>query len=107
MTAEEVFQPIEYDLCKLSQCVYDGYDWIMAQNFAPDFKQVQKNQTIVAFEGLLQDLNADQSLIALGEASLFLSMLPLHKDQPHLHEAMIHSAKEALMRYERLQSHGH
>ena len=54
---------------------------------------------------MLKAFDMDDELVSLGEASLFLSMLPLHLDQPHLHEAMIEAAKKAMSRHVR-GSHG-
>lgn len=105
-TESECYLPIAYDFSKLSQCVFGQYDWIMAQNISrpevPDQHAILRRELI----SLVNQYRVDLNLVRLGEASLFLSMLPLHKDQPHLHASMIRSAESVLQSYTGLSNAG-
>jgi hypothetical protein len=82
-----------YDLCKLSHSVLGDYDFINNGQFRLEFNDDNKlelscnkvNQDILKriFIQCLEDEGYDIRLVRLGEASLFLSMLPLHIDHPN------------------------
>jgi hypothetical protein len=91
-TTDEMFSHPYYDAAKLSHSVLGGYDFIN-QNlfelcFGGDLKlklepaqpdlSAHKGRFIECMEGL----GFDPALMRLYEASLFLSMLPLHTDVP-------------------------
>lgn len=96
LTAEDCFLPLHYDFSKISQCVLGQYDWIIAQNISRPEIYEQHEILRGEFVRLMERHQMDPNLVRLGEASLFLSMLPLHMDQPHLHASMIRSAEAAL-----------
>jgi hypothetical protein len=81
-----------YDIAKLSHSIFGNYDFINNNLFAieiddhlmpklnftgPDCSELQ-----TVFQGSLEALGYDLYGIRMCEASLFLSMLPLHKDDP-------------------------
>lgn len=89
---DEVFLDVYYDVAKLSHSILGGYDFLnqnqyevlLAQDlemhldvWAPDQEQQQ-----AAFVRRMQELGFDPVLFRTYEASLFLSMLPLHMDLP-------------------------
>jgi thiamine kinase-like enzyme len=95
-TLDLAFIPIEYDFAKLSQCIFGGYDLIMAQDL-----QIQgwSEQSLILqryFRKLMGSHQVSEKLIRLAEASLFLSMMPLHLDQAHLFPLFIGAAKKAM-----------
>lgn len=81
-----------YDLAKLSHSVFGGYDFINNNLFTIEtndclaLKLVSKGPDTSAlkavFQQSLETSGYDLFGIRLREASLFLSMLPLHKDDP-------------------------
>lgn len=82
-----------YDLCKISHSVLGDYDFINNGLFSVALNQ--KNNLTLGFNfgghQVLKDIfrealieaGFDLKVIRLGEASLFLSMLPLHVDHPN------------------------
>jgi hypothetical protein len=81
-----------YDLAKLSHSIFGAYDFInnnlftieiddyLRPNMAIDNSDMSDLKTI--FQDALEAGGYDVYGIRLREASLFLSMLPLHKDDP-------------------------
>lgn len=93
LNPDELYMDEYYDLAKLSHSVLGNYDFINSGLF--DFQT--NNQLKIQLEinsheslSLLQQIFADKvseegydiDLIRIFEASLFLSMLPLHIDNP-------------------------
>lgn len=90
---EDLFTDPSYDLAKLSHSLLGGYDFIVkglvsitiGPNMAPSVlipdQNVAPHQAAFRNRLLHEGLNIDS--IRLCEASLFLSMLPLHADDPH------------------------
>lgn len=91
-TADDLFGHPYYDAAKLSHSVLGSYDFINHNLFeleldnslrvsltlaAPDLREHQK-----AFARRMAGLGFDYRVMRLYEASLFLSMLPLHVDVP-------------------------
>mgnify|MGYP000918997027 CR=1 FL=1 len=91
-TPEDLFGHPYYDAAKLSHSVLGAYDFINHNLFeleldaglrisltlaAPDLREHQK-----AFATRMAELGFDYRVMRLYEASLFLSMLPLHVDVP-------------------------
>lgn len=104
--ASPSMMPVWYDLAKLSHSIFGQYDLIVH-----DLMTVQVNASLqfelhpdVACDyTLIQDAFSDWlsthgysvSLVRLCEASLFLSMLPLHADSPDRVMAQLLAAKKA------------
>ena len=91
-TVDELYSDEYYDVAKLSHSVLGNYDFINAGLFelkhaddlalrlevhTPDLEELQDR-----FVGRLGEAGFDVRLVRLYEASLFLSMLPLHIDVP-------------------------
>ena len=82
------FLPSIYDFAKLSHSIIGGYDHIINKRSAIDFtsSMVAKSdikislENVKLFKKFLKNLNVDYEDVRLVEASLFLSMLPLHTD---------------------------
>lgn len=89
---DELYSDDHYDVAKLSHSVLGSYDFINAGLFevrhgddlslhldvhAPDLDDLQQR-----FVVRLEEIGFDVRLVRLYEASLFLSMLPLHIDVP-------------------------
>jgi hypothetical protein len=92
---EKLFSPLYYDLAKLSQCVCGEYDFILNNShlkMSPKYKKY--------FINWVSSLGYDIGLVRLLEASLFLSLLPLHMDNIDKHIKFINSALEAIKAYE-------
>lgn len=92
---DDGFAPQMYDLAKLSHSFLGMYD-LLAYDLAeividPELKPDLRYHVITgevsymqrAFEKLLNDLERDVRIVRLFEASLFLSMLPLHGESPY------------------------
>lgn len=89
---EELFFPVYYDLAKISQCINGNYDGILSQ-VSPDY--TEQRQSFVKW---LKELNISMPLLNVTEASLFLSLLPLHLDNEIYFESFIRAAVGALVR---------
>lgn len=87
---ESLFLPLHYDLAKLSQCINGNYDGIL-NSIEISFE----NQANV-FSDWLKSKDIDLSFIRLIEASLFLSLMPLHKQDLCKHIQFIKAAQSAL-----------
>ncbi|MGY8523765.1 capsular biosynthesis protein [Paracidovorax citrulli] len=90
--ADELYTDPYYDIAKLSHSVQGAYDFINSGRFNIDFG-TGLDMTLVTDEGdrtwartqfrqMLERHGYDAALVRLCEASLFISMLPLHIDVP-------------------------
>ena len=91
-TPEELWTNPYYDLCKLSHSVVGLYDFFNSGLYEIALDENLRLQVSVPFhnerhvEILRTHLLAngfDDTMVRAGEAALFLSMLPLHIDNPH------------------------
>ncbi len=94
--------PIEYDLAKLSHSVCGSYelitnnllDWSFKNSLQPRLSFAISNQKLVpVFSDWLEKKGQSLARVRLFETSLFLSMLPLHMDNPpallaHFHQSL-------------------
>jgi len=95
-----------YDLCKISHSVLGDYDFINSGVYSIGFKKsneielhhdgVNRDDLKSIFICKLNSIGYDVPLIRLGEASLFLSMLPMHLDNPNKVLAFMLKAKQIL-----------
>ena len=88
---EEMFADPYYDLAKLSHSVCGCYDFFNSGLYEIAIKRdlkleltvdADKEAYIEVFKEYLAKNGFDYALVRLYEASLFLSMLPYHMDQP-------------------------
>ena len=88
---EDLYMDPYYDIAKLSHSVCGGYDFFNSGLYQVSLTRDMKwNLTIDAdlsayedvFKGFLEKNGYDHSYVRICEAGLFLSMLPLHMDQP-------------------------
>lgn len=91
VTKDELWMDEYYDLCKLSHSACGGYDFFncglftvfvnkdLKLNLAIDFDYSEYQKI---FKQLCQEFGYNYLKIRIYEASLFLSMLPLHLDYP-------------------------
>lgn len=91
---DETYRTRYYDLAKLSHSfvglydliIYDlvdiqvNQDGVLSLNYLIDSKYRELLRT--KFENFIKEIKADYKLVRLVEASLFLSMIPLHQDIP-------------------------
>ncbi len=91
MTEEELYMDPYYDVAKLSHSVCGYYDYFNSDLFeitvdsnmtARVRVDADNRQYVELFRDILGEYGMDLVLIRLYEASLFLSMLPLHMDRP-------------------------
>lgn len=92
-TADALWTHPLYDLCKISHSVLGDYDFINNGQYRVGFADDNAmrlhlnltGQTALKpiFTGELKARGHDPRIVRLGEASLFLSMLPLHIDVPN------------------------
>ncbi len=106
LTQEELWTHPLYDLCKVSHSVLGDYDFINNGLYTLGFSD--NNELVLSFRhtnhGSLKSifvnqvklLGYDVRIIRLGEASLFLSMLPLHIDHPNKVLAFMLNASQIL-----------
>lgn len=89
--AEDMYMDPFYDLAKLSHSVCGHYDYFNSDLYEINFDENLKAKVFVdadnrkyveIFKGFLEENGFDFKLVRLYEASLFLSMLPLHMDRP-------------------------
>lgn len=95
-----------YDLCKISHSVLGDYDFINNGLFELRLDETNSLELLIngadnrehkaLFLKKLADFGYDWRLVRLGEASLFLSMLPLHIDYPKKVTAFILTANRIL-----------
>ena len=94
-----------YDIAKLSHSICGSYDFFNAGLYRLDNNgklTIKRNNTFTMdiFKSFLHDHEYDYTLTRLYEASLFLSMLPLHIDNPHKVTAFIVNALNILQEIE-------
>jgi hypothetical protein len=109
-TDDEIYTDMVYDLAKLSHSVLGGYDFIVAGLFelvhTDDLRlslRLDDGSTGELREMFVERLAAegiDVDLVRVCEASLFLSMLPLHLDSPKRVTAFAVRAQEILAELE-------
>ncbi len=90
--ADEVFSDPYYDVAKLSHSVLGSYDFIVADLYELAYTEdltlslaldhETSAELRVQFTHALSDHGFDVDVVRICEASLFLSMLPLHIDAP-------------------------
>ncbi len=95
-----------YDLCKISHSVLGNYDFINNGLYHVEFTDhndmvlnfTYTNQASLkdVFLKKVKDAGYDIQTLRLGEASLFLSMLPLHMDYPNKVLAFLLNARQIL-----------
>ena len=102
-----------YDLCKISHSVLGDYDFINNGLYRVGFSDNNELQLSCGhtnhdalkplFLKRVREMGIDPRIMRLGEASLFLSMLPLHLDYPNKVMAFMLKAKHILdmVEYER------
>lgn len=103
---EDIWAHPYYDLCKISHSILGNYDYI--NNGLYEVCLDEENKTYLKitadthqnmkqiFLTKLKDCGYNWRTIRLGEASLFLSMLPLHIDHPNKIMAFVLTAKQIL-----------
>lgn len=103
---EEIWTHPLYDLCKISHSALGDYDFINNGLYNVGF--TDNNQLVLnfthtnhaslkpIFQKSVQTMGHDEIIMRLGEASLFLSMLPLHIDYPNKVIAFMLKAKQIL-----------
>lgn len=106
LTAEELWTHPLYDLCKISHSVLGDYDFInnglYTVGFADNnelelsFRHTNHENLKSIFLNQVKTLGHDLRIIRLGEASLFLSMLPIHIDYPNKVLAFMLNARQIL-----------
>lgn len=88
---EDLYTDLYYDLAKLSHSICGCYDFFNSGLYEitmdRDMKlsltiDTDRQPYVEVFKGYLQENGFDYRLVRLYEASLFLSMLPYHMDQP-------------------------
>ncbi|KXK25801.1 MAG: hypothetical protein TR69_WS6001001407 [candidate division WS6 bacterium OLB20] len=102
LTEEDMWTDPYYDLAKMSHSVNGNYDFITSDLFdlmmTEDCRltlRILKKDTAdysAMFRQRLEQAGYDYMLVRLFEASLFLSMLPLHIDHPRRVIAFIYNA---------------
>lgn len=103
---EDIWTHPLYDICKVSHSVMGDYDFINNGLYSVNFTNDNDIKLNVEFTNhlvlkrefirQLESLGYDSKIIRLGEASLFLSMLPLHTDYPNKVMGFILVAKNIL-----------
>ena len=106
VTEEELWTHPLYDLCKISHSALGDYDFInnglYQVGFADDnnlmLNLTQTNHAALKsiFLKRVKEMGHDVRVMRLGEASLFLSMLPLHMDYPNKVIAFMLKARQLL-----------
>lgn len=103
---EELWTHPLYDLCKISHSALGDYDFINNGQYSVGF--ADNNDLVLhlnhtnhlalkpIFQRCARAMGHDERIMRLGEASLFLSMLPLHIDYPNKVIAFMLKAKQIL-----------
>ncbi len=106
LTEEELWSHPLYDLCKISHSVLGDYDFINNGLYKIGF--ADNNDLLLSFShtnhaslkrifvNQVKTMGQDVRIMRLGEASLFLSMLPLHIDYPNKVLAFMLNARQIL-----------
>lgn len=103
---EEIWTHPLYDLCKISHSVLGDYDFINNGLYSIVFNndntlalkiQHSRHEPLkIIFKEKLKANGYDSRVIRIGEASLFLSMIPLHIDHPNKILAFLINAKHIM-----------
>lgn len=106
LSEEELWTHPLYDLCKISHSVLGDYDFINNGLYTVGF--ADNNELVLSFShtnhgslksiflNQVKSIGHDVRIMRLGEASLFLSMLPLHIDYPNKVLAFMLNARQIL-----------
>ncbi|SJZ85148.1 hypothetical protein [Pantoea eucalypti] len=106
LSEEELWTHPLYDLCKISHSVMGDYDFINNGLYKVGFED--NNNLVLSFNhtnhlnlkpifiNQVKAMGHDVRIVRLGEASLFLSMLPLHIDYPNKVLAFMLKARQIL-----------
>ena len=106
LSEEELWTHPLYDLCKISHSVLGDYDFINNGLYTVGF--ADNNELVLSFSHTnhgslksiflkqVKSMGHDVRIMRLGEASLFLSMLPLHIDYPNKVLAFMLNARRIL-----------
>lgn len=106
LSEEELWTHPLYDLCKISHSVLGDYDFINNGLYTVGF--ADNNELVLSFSHTnhgslksiflkqVKSIGHDVRIMRLGEASLFLSMLPLHIDYPNKVLAFMLNARHIL-----------
>lgn len=110
-TESELWTHPLYDLCKMSHSLMGDYDFINNGRYRIDFSDQNELLLVVhhtnhdalkrQFAGKVKAMGFKRQIVRLGEASLFLSMLPLHLDYPNKVMAFMLRANQILDEVER------
>ena len=110
-TEDEIYSDPYYDVAKLSHSILGGYDYIVAGLFELvhddrlglrlRFDEPPPVELQTPFVDVLAQHDFDPALVRTYEASLFLSMLPLHIDVPKRVTAFALRARDILEELER------
>jgi hypothetical protein len=89
---EDIYIDPYYDICKISHSVMGGYDFINMHKYELQIEKNIKTKIVPAhpprtwmretFQKHVAEAGYDFRFVRLGELSLFLSMVPLHIDNP-------------------------
>lgn len=110
ITEDELWTNAYYDIAKLSHSVCGRYDFFnnglfdikVDQNFAYTLEiPFDNSKYIEIFRKKVEENGFDYLTVRIYEASLFLSMLPLHIDNPHKVFGFILNAKNILKEIEK------
>ncbi|OHC71867.1 MAG: hypothetical protein A3H93_19605 [Rhodocyclales bacterium RIFCSPLOWO2_02_FULL_63_24] len=106
ISANELWTHPLYDLCKISHSILGDYDFINGGLYRVGFADsnelvlhldyANQGELKLIFRQRLARLGYDINAVRLGEASLFLSMLPLHIDFPNKVLAFMLQARRIL-----------
>lgn len=91
-TKEDIYLDEYYDLAKISHSIFGGYESIIYDTDI-DYSEIQG-----IFLKFLDKHDISVELILVYEASLFLSMIPLHKDKPENVKRFLHRCTSILDR---------
>lgn len=106
LSEEDLWTHPLYDLCKISHSVLGDYDFINNGLYSVGFED--NNDLVLNFDHInhltlkpifvnqVKAMGHDVRIMRLGEASLFLSMLPLHIDYPNKVLAFMLKARQIL-----------
>ena len=92
LTEEELWMDPYYDVVKLSHSICGNYDFFNVGAYSINYSKMMQFELVVhndntkakeIFRQYLEANGYDYELVRICEASLFLSMLPLHIDNPH------------------------
>ena len=92
LTKEELWTNPYYDVAKLAHSICGNYDFFNSGSYSIALNNNSKYELKIynnnekykeIFKQYLEKNNFDYTLVKVYEASLFLSMLPLHMDRPH------------------------